>query len=273
MNKEILDKTLEVNEEQKKFYNSKEVNKENVVAYLWSKIRNGLLSNFRNEFDIKTKVYDQHKVWLGDLSDKKVLDLGCLRGNELSIYMAKNAKEYIGIDLSDVAIGELQEKLKKENCPNAIAKAVDFLSPEFPDKDFDVIYAYGVLHHFQSFELLLSKLDEKLSPEGIIISYDPLETSFPIKLLRWGYRPFQQDKDWEWPFKKATFKQIENHYVIKEKRGVLGKSKYGIVINFLPFSKKRKKAIISKFIEKDWSAKSWSDTFSCMHLTMVLTKK
>lgn len=263
---------LEINKKQKEFYNSDSKSKTNFISTLWFKFRNGLLSDFRSKFDIKDRVYDEHKIWLGNLSDKKILDLGCLRGNALSLYMAKNAKEYIGIDLSDVAIASLQERIEKENCNNAKAIAVDFLSPDFPQKDFDIIYAYGVLHHFENFDLLISKLNEKLSPGGIIISYDPLETSLPVKILRTLYRPFQSDKDWEWPFTRSVLKKINNSFQIKAMHGVLGKSKYGLFLNLLPLNNNYKRRIISKMVDSDWNCKKLNDLYTCMHATMLMRK-
>ncbi len=263
---------LEINKRQKEFYNSDSKTKTNFASTLWFKFRNGALNDFRSKFDIKDRVYDEHKVWLGDLSDKKVLDLGCLRGNALSLHMAKNTKEYIGIDLSDVAIASLQKRIESENCPNAQAIAVDFLSPEFHQSNFDIIYAYGVLHHFENFDLLVSKLKEKLSSNGVIISYDPLETSFPIKVLRTVYRPFQSDKDWEWPFTKSVLNKINNNFKIEEIRGVLGKSKYGVFLNLLPLNDAYKSRVISKMVDNDWNCTKISDLYSCMHATMVLRK-
>lgn len=266
------EKILDVNKRQKDFYNSTNNNKKNLPSRVWSSLRNGLLNNFRQEFDIKDRVYQQHKIWLGDLRQKKILDLGCLRGNALSIHMAKNAKEYIGIDLSDIAILDLNNRLNNENCFNAKGIAMDFLSPEFTDTDFDIIYAYGVLHHFENFEILISKLNEKLKIGGEIISYDPLQTSFPIKILRAIYRPFQSDKDWEWPFKKSTLKKINENFEILEKKGILGKSKYGLFINMLPIRKSAKTRIIKNLVEKDWNLKSLNESYSCMHITMLLKK-
>ena len=263
---------LEINKRQKEFYNSDAKGKTNFASTLWSNFRNGALSNFRKKFDIKDRVYDEHKIWLGDLSDKKILDLGCLRGNALSIYMAQNCKEYIGIDLSDVAIASLQKNLEKNNCKNAQALAVDFLSPEFHHTNFDIIYAYGVLHHFENFDLLVSKLQEKLSPNGIIVSYDPLETSLPIKVLRSIYRPFQSDKDWEWPFTKAVLNKINSNFKVEQIRGVLGQSKYGVLLNLLPLNDSYKSRVIAKMIEKDWNKTQIKDIYSCMHTTMVLRK-
>lgn len=268
-----IDDILETNKRQKEFYNSTEIRKKNIPTRIWSNIRNGLLNNFRDNFDIKTKVYDLHKIWLGDLSDKKVLDLGCLRGNALSIHMAKTAKHYVGIDLSDIAISDLNKKLEKENCQNAVGIAIDFLSLDFKETDFDIIYAYGVLHHFEDFDVLILKLKEKLNKKGKIISYDPLQTSLPIKIIRSIYRPFQSDKDWEWPFKRITLKKIEDNFTILDKKGILGKSKYSVLLNFLPLNNSFKNKVIKKYIDKDWNLKDMNDLYSCMHVTLFLVKK
>jgi 2-polyprenyl-3-methyl-5-hydroxy-6-metoxy-1,4-benzoquinol methylase len=266
------EKFVSVNKKQKEFYNSNSKSKKNFASRIWSKIRNGLLNDYRKEFDVKDKVYDEHKRWLGDLSDKKVLDLGCLRGNALTFHMASNAKEYIGIDLSDKAIAELNRKLVKKDFTNAKALAIDFLSKNFEEKNFDVIYAYGVLHHFEDVDLLIMKLNEKLKKGGMVISYDPLETSLPIKALRTLYRPFQSDKEWEWPFTKTTLQKFDKNFMIIEKKGILGSSKYGILLNFLPLPKIYKHKIIDEMTQKDWSLNTWSQIHKCMHLTMCFKK-
>jgi 2-polyprenyl-3-methyl-5-hydroxy-6-metoxy-1,4-benzoquinol methylase len=176
---------LETNKKQKEFYNNI---KQNFFTKLWAKYRNGVLNRIRKNIGVHNQAYDLHKIWFGDLSNKKVLDLGCFAGNFWSIYLAENSKEYLGIDLSNLAIDKLNERLK--NIPNAKAEAVDFLSSDFKEEGFDLIYAYGVLHHFESTPILIAKLNEKLARNGTIISYDPLETSLPIKCIRTIYRPF-----------------------------------------------------------------------------------
>lgn len=262
---------LETNLKQKEFYNTK---KRNYLTTLWSKFRGVVLGGIRKDLGISSQIYDLHKEWLEDLSDKKVLDLGCFEGNFLSYYLAENAKEYIGIDLSDVAINKLNKKLK--DLPNAKALAVDFLSDEeFSEKEFDVIYAYGVLHHFQNTELLIDKLKEKLTSNGIIISYDPLETSLAVKIVRTLYRPFQSDANWEWPFTKKTYYIYDSSFTISDRRAVLGKSKYAMIINFLPLRTSYKRKLVSQWHKTDWEKSKFSDSymFNCMHLTMKLKVK
>ncbi len=261
---------IETNKKQKEFYNHK---KKNLPTRIWSYLREKTLKQIRRDIGVLNQSYDLHKVWFGDLSNKKVLDLGCFAGNNLSLYLAENSKEYIGLDLSDIAIASLNERLK--HIPNAKAVAADFLSADFPDKDFDVIYAYGVLHHFQNPDVLISKLNEKLAPNGTIISYDPLETSLPLKTIRVLYRPFQSDKDWEWPFSRKTYYKFQNAFSIKERHGILGLSKWYFLINLLPMSPEKKQAIGVKWHKKDWDLSATSDShlFSCMHITMLMEKK
>ncbi len=267
--KQNIEEILKANDRQREFYTSTQKAKKSLPTKVWFNLRNKFLDPFRRNFDIKSRVYEQHREWLGDLSNKKVLDLGCLKGNALSLYIAKNAKEYVGIDLSNNAIEELNRKLKKADCQRAKAVAVDFLSPDFKENDFDIIYAYGVLHHFENFGILIERLKEKLKVGGTVISYDPLDTSTPIRIIRKLYRPFQSDKDWEWPFTKSTMKEIERNFKIKEIRGILGKSKYGLLINLLPLNKSYKDRKIKKLINDDWDVNDPEQAFDCMHVTIL----
>ena len=264
------DDQLEVNERQKRFYETK---RKNWATKSWSFIRNGILNRIRRNVGVQDQIYELHKKWMGDLSRKKVLDLGCYSGNFHSYYLAANSQEYIGIDLSEAAIERLSEALK--DLPNARVKAVDFLSESFHEKDFDLIYAYGVLHHFRDLEQLTKRLKEKLKPGGEVISYDPLQTSLPIKLIRLLYRPFQTDKDWEWPFTKSSFNHFRRVFEIKERRAVLGKAKWFFLISFLPMSASKKEALGKKWHKEDWEKSNKSDAamYRGMHLTMLMQKK
>lgn len=261
---------LETNKKQKEFYNNI---KQNFFTKIWAKFRNGILNKIKKNIGVNDQAYVLHKQWFGDLSNKKVLDLGCFAGNYWSTYLAEHSKQYIGIDLSDVAIAKLNERLHK--FPNAKAEAVDFLSDEFAEKDFDLIYAYGVLHHFENTNILIDKLNEKLAKNGEIISYDPLETSLPIKIIRTIYRPFQSDSEWEWPFTKKTFYKFQQAFDIVERRGILGKSKWIALLNIAPISEEKKKQTGKRWHNEDWGNSKTSDTvlFSCMHLTMLMKKK
>ncbi|MBT8275182.1 MAG: class I SAM-dependent methyltransferase [Bacteroidia bacterium] len=267
---ETLQDTLEKNKKQKEFYNKK---KKSIPSKIWSFIREKSLKNIRKELGILQQSYALHKEWMGDLSDKKVLDLGCYSGNNLSLYMATNCKEYIGLDLSDMAIQKLNNKLK--DIPHARAIAADFFSDEFAESEFDLIYAYGVLHHFKNVDTLIHRLQDKLAPNGTIISYDPLQTSYPIWFIRKLYRPFQSDAAWEWPFSRKTLRKFNSNFEILERRGVLGKSKWFFMYSMLPVSRENKIRWGKSAHQYDWerSARSNRHLYSCMQLNLHMRKK
>lgn len=258
------------NQKQKEFYDSK---KKNFPTRLWSYFRNGALNRIKKEVGVERDIYELHKNWFGDLSKKKVLDLGCYAGNSLSFYLAKNSEEYLGIDLSPMGINNLNGRLKY--IPGAKAEVVDFLSKNFKEKNFDLIYAYGVLHHFKDVDELIARLQEKLADGGQIVSHDPLQTSLPIKFIRIIYRPFQSDKDWEWPFSKKTYFKFEQAFDIVERRAVLGKAKWVAFAGFLPISNRIKLKKAKAWHKEDWekSLNSNNHMFTCMHLSLRMRKK
>lgn len=260
----------DINKRQKEFYQSF---KKNFATKLWYRLRNGILTKFRKSIGIENFVVKQHFEWMGDVKSKKVLDLGCFKGNSLTMYLAENASEYYGIDLSENAIEHLGKRLKQ--IPTAKACSIDFLSDEFKEKDFDLIYAYAVLHHFKDVDELISVLNSKLAKNGKIISYDPTTTSKPVWLLRTIYRPFQSDKDWEWPFTERTISKFEKSFKILDRRGTLGKSKWFFLLNFLPFSEEKKAEIGRKWHQEDWekSQKSRNRFLKCMQVSLLMEKR
>lgn len=163
-----------------------------------------------------------HRAWLGDLRRARVLDLGCFSGNQLSIWVAENAAEYIGIDLSEQAIAELNQQLALKKLPHARALRMDFLANDWPDGHFDVVYAYSVLHHFADLDVALAELHRILKPGGIVVTMDALATDPLNRLARTIYRPVQSDRDWEFPFERGTFTLIRRYFLIERLQGIQG---------------------------------------------------
>lgn len=221
------ERLIELNTRQKEFYESKaQAGRDrnpslNLPSYLWVRLRQ-MLQKSERDSGVGDAIIRQHRAWLGDLSDKDVLDLGCFAGNRLSLELAQSARSYLGIDLSANAINKLRKKI--DGIPTAEVRATDFLAEGFRDR-FDVIYAHGVLHHFDDFELLCSELKQALRPGGVVIALDPLQTDPVNRLIRMAYRPFQSDKDWEWPFDRSNFATMEKHFSIEAVQGFRGFSR------------------------------------------------
>jgi SAM-dependent methyltransferase len=196
---------------------------------VWATARRRL-DRLRTSLGIKEEVYDLHRAWLGDLEGKRVLDLGCYSGNALSLDMARRAGSYLGIDLSAPAIAILRSRLV--HLPSARAEAMDFLDLPAGER-FDVVYAYSVLHHFRHLDTALDHIDLHLAPGGLLITYDPLETSLPVRLARRLYRPFQPDAAWEWPFDRDALRLVLGRFEAVEVRGILSRAKWALPLSLV----------------------------------------
>lgn len=220
---ESIEQMLLLNEEQATFYDNIE-KPGNLVTRLWHFARRRI-ERTRRLLQQDTYLSDLHRKWLGNLEAKSVLDLGASSGNPLSLEIARASRQYLAIDLSAAAIGQLQARLESEGLSHASARVVDFLAPDFDEK-FDVVYAKSVMHHFRYFEDFLQILREKLNPGGFVVSYDPLQTDWVGRGLRAAYRPFQSDKEWEWPFTRHSLETIQRYFTVANIAGFSGKVKW-----------------------------------------------
>ncbi len=175
--------------------------------------------------------YDVHRDWLGDLSDKKVLDLGCGTGTPMTDHLATTAGTYHAIDLAQAQVGELQARYG--HLPNTAFFAEDFLSTDFAEVGYDVIYAHSVLHHFRYMGPLFERIEEVLAPGGRIVTFDPAQAWWPARAFRALFRPFQTDADWEFPFGHAQLDQIEAQFEVLDRMGLYGRAKWAWVLGMI----------------------------------------
>ena len=262
---------IEINRQQTEFYDHDLDHAGSLPTRIWRSLRRRFISA-NKELGINKAINNLHRNWTGDLSQKRVLDLGCFAGNPLSLEIARNSREYLGIDLSESALQKLQVKIDRHAIPNAKVRAVDFLSDDFASEKFDFIYARAVAHHFKYFDVFLENLRDHLNPGGRVITYDPLQTYWPLFAIRSLYRPFQSDKDWEFPFTKKSVKDIQKYFKICEVQGVLGKAKWSLPLMILPGA--GPKRIAKKLLNKDLNHANDinSSLWRCLHITMLLEK-
>ncbi len=263
---------LKLNEKQRSFYNTAAKQRNfNVIMEAWRRARRNMYF-LLNESGIWSDVYSLQKKWMGDLADKKVLDFGCYAGNALSGYLASHAREYWGIDLSDKALASLEKYFRERNIIGARLQAVDILSDEFSETDFDIIYAQGVIHHFNPIEVILSVLQKKLKEGGRVITLDPQQTSFLTRSVRAVYHPFRVDREWEWPFKRNTYLSIRQYFDIIHIKGFMGMSKWAIPLAV--FNKRLAANLAATLHKKDFSeaTKEGPALWRCMLVIMCWEK-
>ncbi len=94
----------------------------------------------------------------------RVLDIGC--GNGRSCERMVPGVDYVGVDNSDRLI-----KIAKKSYPDRDFMVADALNLPFPDRDFDRVYAIGLIHHIPSERKrmdLLHEIRRVLKPGGTV---------------------------------------------------------------------------------------------------------
>lgn len=269
-----ISEMLETNVEQKKYYEVASGAQDSAVnstsTNLWRRLRKRAFSILKDVNHLES-LKGLHREWIGDASQLTVLDLGVGNGNVMSLEIAAAAKEYVAIDLSESRIEEFRNKLDAAGVDSTKARAlsVDFLSDDFEEGSFDLIYAMAVVHHFRHIDALFDTFKKKLAPGGRIITYDPVQVWLPIRILRSLYRPFQTDAAWEYPFGMQALSTIEKRFEVINCQGFLGSSKWAAVVGML--SPRLGGKLANRWHESDMKNKNTTRSIkSCLHVSYHL---
>ncbi|NEP58126.1 MAG: class I SAM-dependent methyltransferase [Symploca sp. SIO2G7] len=120
---------------------------------------------------------------MGDITGKKLLDLGCGAG-ENSVYFATKGAHCIATDYSPGMV-EVALKLAAANGVEIEGCTVNAMALDFPDNTFDLVYASNVLHHIPEPKIALQEMHRVLKPGGKACCWDPLKHNPVINVYRY----------------------------------------------------------------------------------------
>lgn len=223
-----------INETQAAFYDSFHTEEKlNWVSRLWRRFRRRV----KSKLDLTSQVSQMQAEWVREEQPKAMLEIGCYDGSEVTISLIHSIQSmrYTGIELSTAASGRFLAKVAGSPAASRVqVVAGDVLVHEFGDERYDVIYMNGVLHHFPDMDQICRRIVSLLKPNGCLITFDPMITNPLFRTLRNMYRPFQSDKDWEFPFSRETFDVLQKYFVIERVQGFMGKGMYLGCLSILP---------------------------------------
>ncbi len=82
-----------------------------------------------------------------EIDKKKILDAGCGTGIFSVIFAKKGAEKVFGIDISEESLNTARNLAREFNLSNTEFKVDNMLELQFPDKYFDIVWAWGSAHH------------------------------------------------------------------------------------------------------------------------------
>jgi 2-polyprenyl-3-methyl-5-hydroxy-6-metoxy-1,4-benzoquinol methylase len=97
---------------------------------------------------------------------KRVLEVGCGIGSDAEEF-AKHGADYVGIDLSDQSVALCRQRFE------TLGLDGEFYNIDATDAaalaelgQFDLVYSYGVIHHFPGIEQIISNIHQVVRPGG-----------------------------------------------------------------------------------------------------------
>ena len=98
--------------------------------------------------------------------DKEVLEIGCGIGTD-SINFARAGAKLTVLELSKKSLKITKKRFKTYGLEaNFILGNVETLSSYFPDKQFDLIYSFGVIHHTPNPRKAVEEMEKVIKPGG-----------------------------------------------------------------------------------------------------------
>ncbi len=173
---------------------------------------------------------------LGDVNNRRTLDLGSGSGKDSFRFIKKGAK----VVSYDISINRL--KSQKFNVERVCGDAEDL---SFKNNIFDIVFGRAILHHLKNFEKSIFEVFRVLKPGGSFLVIEPLSHNPIIKIGRkWREKYDGRLKD-QRPF--------DYHELPKMIESVFGNVEYRTYYSFLPFFQAID-VFFKWYLHKDWSS-------------------
>lgn len=107
---------------------------------------------------------------LGNIKDKKILDLGCGIGR-YSLRIGNYANEVVGVDISEICLEVAKRVAEYHKINSFVPKTLDFSKSNYEDY-FDCVLAVNMLHHSDNLKLILKKIKNSLKKDGKLVIFE-----------------------------------------------------------------------------------------------------
>ncbi len=172
----------------------------------------------RRSFEAPTAAENRAALrFMGSLKGKRVLDLGCGLG-DAAVYFGLRGAKVTAVDISQGMVKVCQKLAKRHGVASRVRvfRAVGERLP-FKDKEFDLIYGNGVLHHLDV-AVSAPEIARVLKPGGRAVFIEPLAYNPVIAVYRRLAAGVRTEA--EQPMTYAKFRRMAKYFDGYERREV-----------------------------------------------------
>lgn len=132
---------------------------------------------------------------------KKLLEVGVGAGTD-HLQWARAGAECFGVDLTEAAIATTKTRFDLYGFKSNLQR-VDAEVLPYSDETFDIVYSWGVIHHSEKPEAIISEINRVLKPGGLFIGmlygrHSPLVFKFWVKYALFAGKPWLSFADVIW---------------------------------------------------------------------------
>lgn len=177
--------------------------------YMHRSSTENLIKNFESA---ERDAYQKPKevlAYLGDLKDKKIMDIGAGSGY-FSVKLAEKGGQVIAADVNDEFQAALKKRIEDNNLKNIELRKIPYDSPNLSDEEVDMVLIVNTYHHIENRDDYFAKVKKGIKPSGELVVIDYYKTEIPVgppvnhkvsmdvvitELKKAGYTRFDVDVD------------------------------------------------------------------------------
>ncbi len=153
---------------------------------------------------------------------KKVLEIGVGAGSD-HLQWARAGADLHGVDLTEAAVQTTTKRLAYYDLQSKL-QTVNAETIPFPDKHFDVVYSWGVIHHSENPATIVKEISRILKPGGTAITM--FYSKHSVRTWKYWVRHALLKGKFHWGIKDVMWNHMESEgtqcYTVNELKKIFG---------------------------------------------------
>ncbi|SHJ99371.1 class I SAM-dependent methyltransferase [Pseudozobellia thermophila] len=117
--------------------------------------------------------------YLGDLTNKKIMDIGAGSGY-FSVKLAAQGAHVIAADVSDEFQDALKKRIEENDLKNIELRKIPYDNPNLADGEVDMVLIVNTYHHIDNRSDYFSKVKNGTKDNGELVIIDFFKTEVPV---------------------------------------------------------------------------------------------